>query len=94
MRRLFWRYFVHDFSAVSVFVLFGLPLLLAGLAFGTYQYVTLARINEYASAGVVMLAAMPIILGAQMLLQAVVLDVGGVPRQPLSPPLRTAAGAG
>lgn len=88
-RRLFWRYFVHDFSAVSVFVLIGLPLLLAGLVYGTVQYVTLARANEYASAGVVMLAAMPIILGAQMLLQAIVLDVGGVPRQPLCPPIRS-----
>jgi glycosyltransferase involved in cell wall biosynthesis len=89
MRRLFWRYFVHDFSAVSVFVLLGLPLLLCGLTYGTFQYVTLAREDQYASAGVVMLAAMPIILGAQMLLQALVLDVGGVPRQPLCPPIRS-----
>jgi hypothetical protein len=33
---------------------------------------------------------MPIILGVQMLLQAVVLDVGNVPRQPLCPPIRPA----
>jgi hypothetical protein len=61
--------------------------------YGTFQYVTLARENEFASAGVVMLAAMPIILGAQMLLQAIVLDVGGVPRQPICPPIRAVGGA-
>ena len=92
LRRLFWRYFVHDFSAVSVFVLLGVPLLLFGLVFGIYQYVTLLPTHSDASAGVVMLAAMPIILGVQMLLQAVVLDIAGVPRQPLCPPIR-AAGA-
>jgi glycosyltransferase involved in cell wall biosynthesis len=93
LRRLFWRYFVHDFSAVSVFVLLGLPLLLFGLTFGIYEYVTLLQTHSNASAGVVMLAAMPIILGVQMLLQAVVLDIGGVPRQPLSPPIRAIGSA-
>ena len=37
--------------------------------------------------GVVMLAAMPIILGVQLLLQAVTLDVANVPRTPISPPI-------
>ncbi len=87
-RRLFWRYFVHDFSAVSVFVLTGLPLLAFGLWFGIYEYVTLANRDDFATAGEVMLAAMPIILGVQLLLQAIVLDIAAVPREPLSPPLR------
>ena len=90
LRRLFWRYFVHDFSAVSVFVLTGLPLLLAGLVFGVYEYVTLARQDQFATAGEVMLAAMPIILGVQLLLQAIVLDIAAVPKEPISPPLRRA----
>jgi len=88
LRRIFWRYFVHDFSALSVFVLLGVPLLMFGLAFGVWEYLTLLPTNSNASPGVVMLAAMPIILGVQMLLQAVVLDVGNIPRQPLSSPLR------
>jgi hypothetical protein len=31
---------------------------------------------------------MPIILGVQLLLQAIVLDIAAVPRDPISPPLR------
>lgn len=95
LRRLFWRYFVHDFSAVSVFVLIGVPSLLFGLAFGVYQWVSLymSHTNEFASAGIVMLAAMPIILGVQLLLQAIVLDIAAVPKVPLSPPIRRVSGA-
>ena len=86
MRRLFWRYFVHDFTAVSVFILMGVPLLLFGLGYVAY-YFTQRAPGEVATAGDVMLVAMPIILGVQFLLQAVVLDVSLVPRTPISPPL-------
>ncbi len=90
LRRIFWRYMIHDFSAVSVFLLLGLPLLFAGMAYGGYTWWTLGHASStpgWASAGQVMLAAMPIILGFQMLLQAIVLDIYNVPRQPISSPL-------
>ncbi len=92
-RRVFWRYFVHDFTAVSVFLLLGLPMVLFGAGFGAWQWFLLQRTGQYASAGIVMLAAMPIILGVQLLLQAVALDIQGVPRAPLFPPLRRAPAA-
>lgn len=88
LRRVFWRHFVHDFSAVSVFLLIGLPLFAAGLSFGIWEYVSLARQNAFATAGEVMLAAMPIILGMQLILQAIVLDIAAVPKEPLCPPIR------
>lgn len=88
LRRIFWRYFVHDFSAVSVFLLVGLPPFLFGVVYGTDLYIDLNfRGLGYATAGQVMIAALPIAMGFQLLLQAVVLDVGGVPRTPLSPRL-------
>lgn len=87
-RRVFWRYFVHDFTALSVYLLLGVPLLAWGVGFGAAQWLLLQRTGTYASAGVVMLAAMPIILGAQLLLQAITLDVQNVPRTPVCPPLR------
>jgi hypothetical protein len=90
VRRLFWRYFVHDFSAVSVFTLTGLPLFVGGVSFGTWEYVTFSAHDRVATAGEVMLAAMPIILGVQLLLQAIALDVASVPKDPVSPPLRRA----
>jgi glycosyltransferase involved in cell wall biosynthesis len=88
LRRLFWRYLVHDFSPVSVFLLLGIPMLLFGAAYGAWRWWSYAQSGELAPLGEVMLAAMPVILGVQLVLQAVVLDVQGVPRVPISPPLR------
>lgn len=88
MRRLFWRYLVHDFSPVSVFLLLGVPLLLFGAIYGAWRWWTYAQSGALAPLGEVMLAAMPVILGVQLVLQAVVLDVQNVPTVPISPPLR------
>ena len=88
LRRLFWRYFVHDFSPVSVFLMLGVPMLLFGTSYGAWKWWSYARTGGFAPLGEVMLAAMPIILGVQLVLQAVVLDVQSVPSTPISPPLR------
>jgi glycosyltransferase involved in cell wall biosynthesis len=87
VRRLFWRYFVHDFSAVSVFLLLGLPLFVVGSIVGSVFYYRYASAGEFAPAGLVMLLALPIFVGLQFLIQAIVLDVQNVPRVPISPPL-------
>ena len=89
-RRLFWRYFVHDFSAVSVFLVLGVPSLLFGIAYAVKWWVDHPSAEQVATAADVMLSAMPIILGAQLLMGAIVLDIVGVPRNPLSPPFRRA----
>jgi glycosyltransferase involved in cell wall biosynthesis len=88
VRRLFWRYLVHDFSPVSVFLLLGIPMILFGGTYGAWKWLSYARDGGFAPLGEVMLAAMPIILGVQLVLQAVVLDVQNVPNTPISPPLR------
>lgn len=87
VRRVFWRYFVHDFTALSVYLLLGIPMVVWGVVFGATAWYRLHGTTEYASPGVVMLAAMPIILGVQLLLQAIALDVQNVPRTPISQPL-------
>lgn len=87
LRRLFWRYFVHDFTALSVFVLCGVPLVVYGLARAAWYVANRPEYAPTAPAGDVMAAALPIILGVQLLLQAVVLDVSLVPRTPISSPL-------
>ena len=90
MRRLFWRYFVHDFSAVSVFLVLGVPCLLFGLGYAIAWYMRHPDPNQMATPAEAMLIAMSVILGVQMILQAIVLDIAGVPKVPLSPPIRRA----
>ncbi len=90
LRRIFWRYFVHDFSAVSLYLVLGLPLLAFGVGYALYWLARAKHAGEVAPAGDVMAAAMPIILGVQLLLQAAALDIQSVPTRPISPPLRRA----
>lgn len=86
-RRLFWRYFVHDFSAVSVFLVLGVPALLFGIAYALGWFLRHPDPSEQMTPADAMIAAMSIIIGVQLVLQAIVLDIAGVPRVPLSPHL-------
>jgi len=74
-RRFYWRYLIHDFGVVSVCALLGLPLVLFGVVFGAREWIRSAQTGVVASAGTVLLAALPILLGVQLLLVALVLDV-------------------
>lgn len=88
IRRFLYNYLIRDFSVASVQVLIGVPLLVFGLGFGVIEWAWSSRANRFASAGSVMLAALPIIIGLQLLLSAVGYDMANVPRRPLTPALR------
>jgi dolichol-phosphate mannosyltransferase len=87
-RRVLLHYYVRDFSPVSIFLLAGVPALLWGLAFGAWAWSEHSARGEPATAGIVMLAALPLFLGFELILQAIVLDVGNVPKTVLSPALQ------
>jgi glycosyltransferase involved in cell wall biosynthesis len=87
VRRVFWRYFVYDFTAVSLYLVMGLPALAWGVIYGSIVWLEVLDTGVSATAGQVMFAAMPIILGVQFLTQCLALDIEGVPRKPLSRPL-------
>jgi len=80
LRRLVIRYFIADFNIASLYTAIGLPLLLFGLLTGTVQWVESLTSGVARTAGTVMLAAMPTILGFQLLLQAVAHDVLSAPK--------------
>jgi hypothetical protein len=56
---------------------------LYGTAFGLYHWIANARHHVFTPTGTIMLAVLPLILGFQLVLQAIVLDVQSVPRRPL-----------
>ena len=87
VRRILRQYFLYDFTAASLFLASGIPLLAFGVGFGSYQWLRSAATGVVASTGTVMLAALPVILGFQLLLQALVLDVANAPSEPVCPPL-------
>jgi len=85
-RRVIGQYFVRDLNIASVETLLGAPLVLFGVSYGL-SWMHKPRSGP-APAGVVMLAALPVIIGVQFLLQAVNYDVQNAPSKPIHPGLR------
>jgi dolichol-phosphate mannosyltransferase len=83
-QRVVGQYFVRDFNAASLELVFGLFFSLFGVAYAL-SYLANRVPGQAASAGVVMLAALPVILGVQFLLQAMNFDVLNVPNRPIHP---------
>jgi glycosyltransferase involved in cell wall biosynthesis len=82
--RIWWRYFIYDINIVSVFLVAGLLLFFGGGIFGVWRWSANVEEGVNQSAGTVALAMLPMLLGFQMLLQAMVLDVMDKPAQPIS----------
>jgi glycosyltransferase involved in cell wall biosynthesis len=83
-QRVIGQYFIRDFNAASLELVFGLFFSLFGVGYAL-SYLANRVPGQAASAGVVMLAALPVILGAQFLLQAMNFDVLNVPTRPIHP---------
>ena len=88
LRRLVLKNFIYDFSMASIYLLAGLPLLFFGLSFGVYKWNQYASIGIPAPTGTVMLATLSVLLGIQLLLSAIEIDLRSVPTEPLSNPLK------
>lgn len=82
-RRIVYLYFLRDFSIASINVLAGLPMLAFGVLFGGLSWVYSLETKVPATAGTVMLAVLPIILGFQMLVSFLAFDIANEPRVPL-----------
>lgn len=81
--RIFYNYFLRDFQLASVEWLAGPVLILFGLVFGGYQWLDHIERSVEASAGTVMLAGLPLIVGMQLLLSAIGFDVDNQPKDPV-----------
>jgi glycosyltransferase involved in cell wall biosynthesis len=87
LRRLTLRYFLFDFSMVSVYLLTGIPLILFGLIFGSLKWIQYYRLGVAAPTGTVILPTLALILGIQILLSAIEIDMNAAPKSPRSGPL-------
>ncbi len=74
-KRILYNYFLRDFSIASIELVAGLALLAFGIGFGLSNWSS----GRMATAGTVMLAGLPIILGMQLLLAFLAYDVHSAP---------------
>ncbi len=78
--RIYQRYVLRDFSPIVLFLACGISLCGWAVAFGGFHWWRSWQTGTVASTGTVMLAALPLILGFQLLLQAILLDISSTPR--------------
>jgi len=83
-KRLFYGYFLRGFSVASIQWVLGPVLLIFGVSFGLYEWFSASAAGVAATAGTVMLAALPIIIGLQFILAALDFDVKNVPNIPIN----------
>lgn len=82
-KRIFYNYYLRDLSLASIELPIGLTMLLFGIGFGGYQWYVSAQSGVPTPAGTVMLAAMPMLMGLQLVLAFLGYDIASVPRRPL-----------
>jgi len=81
VKRVSLKYFIYDFNMASVYMAFGIPMLLWGGSFGSYKWIESLTTKTLTSTGTVMLSVLPLILGMQLLLQAINIDINSVPKK-------------
>ncbi len=83
MKRLFYSYYLRDFSIASVEILVGIASVAWGAWFGMTRWLEGISQNVPATSGTVMVAALPVLLGVQLILAFLNFDIHNVPRDVL-----------
>jgi hypothetical protein len=82
LKRVFYRYYLREWSIASIELPVGLSLLVFGLWFGIASFIDASEAGRATTAGQVTVAAIGIILGVQFLLSFLAYDVQSEPKIP------------
>ena len=86
-KRIFYNYFLRDMTIASLELILGVALLGFGICYGLFHWIQAVATSSATPPGTVMLAALPTIVGLQMLLAFVTFDVSNVPSRAIHPNL-------
>lgn len=81
IKRIVLKYFLFDFNMASVYLLLGLPLFFGGGLMGIFNFASYAGQGVSAPTGTVVIPTLLIILGFQLILSAISVDLGNYPQQ-------------
>ena len=87
-KRIFYHYYLRDFSLASIELLLGTILLSFGIIFGAYHWIVSLTTHVITTSGTVMLSALPIIIGLQFLIAFIGYDIASVPKDAIHPSLQ------
>ena len=81
VQRVYTKYVLYDFSVIGLFYFLGAFFMLFGTCFGAYHWVKSIHTGVVATTGTVMIAVLPIIIGFQLFLQAIVMEINDCNRR-------------
>lgn len=82
-KRIFYNYYLRDMSLASIELPVGILLFISGAGFGLFHWINSFQKGIITPAGTVMLAALPILMGTQLILAFLSHDIANLPRIPL-----------
>jgi len=82
-KRVFYNYYLRNFNIASIEIVVGSVLIAFGVWFGGIHWLEGIRANVPQTSGTVMVAALPVIVGIQLVLAALNYDLQNVPRDVL-----------
>ena len=82
LKRTFYNYYLREWNVASFELPLGLILFFWGVGFGISSWASASAAGVAATTGQVMLSAVPVILGFQLILAFLNYDVSSVPRRP------------
>lgn len=80
-RRIYYKYILYNFHPLALFLISGLLLSLIGFGFGIWLIIDKIVSDASPSTGTVMLVVLPIILGFQMLMTSLIMDMNNEGKQ-------------
>ena len=82
-KRIIYNYFVLNFTMASIELIFGIILFVFGISYGSYNWFYSYKLQVSSPTGTVVLSAITVILGVQMLLSFLHQDIANEPKIPL-----------
>ena len=82
LKRTFYNYYLREWNIATFELPLGLGLFWFGLGFGISSWASASAAGVAATTGQVMLSAVPLLLGTQLILAFLNYDVAAVPRRP------------
>jgi dolichol-phosphate mannosyltransferase len=86
-KRIFYNYFLRDMSVASLELVIGMLLMIFGCVWGVTHWLEAGRQGVGAPLGTIMVAALPLLVGTQLLLGFIAYDVANVPTVACAPRL-------
>jgi dolichol-phosphate mannosyltransferase len=88
IKRIFYNYYLRDMSLASLELPLGLVMILFGVGYGGYHWYQSLQANMVTPAGTVVLSAISLVMGLQLLLAFIGFDIANVPAKPIHHSLR------